>query len=232
MAKINCDVSSCILCQSNLPEWRELTALKKQTMAFKKGERIFTEGDPVNGMYFMLEGAVKVHKQWGDAKELIIRFVHGIDVIGVRGFGDEVFRVSATALEQTKACFIPVDHLQASLKTNPTFSYRLMQLYAAELQKAEQRMNDLAHLDVKGRVAVALLTLKENFGLGEDGFINLTLSRQDIASYAGTIYETVFKIFTEWTASAVIRTEGKRMKILNEDTLRAFADCSGAYPGA
>lgn len=223
MAKINCDLSGCILCQSSLPEWRELTALKKQTMLFKKGERIFTEGDPVNGMYFTLAGAVKVHKQWGDAKELIIRFVHGIDVIGVRGFGDEVFRVSATALEQTKACFIPVDHLQASLKTNPAFSYRLMQLYAAELQKAEQRMNDLAHLDVKGRVAAALLTMKESFGLAEDGFIDLTISRQDIASYAGTIYETVFKIFTEWTGAGVIRTEGKRVRILKEEEVREVA---------
>jgi len=222
MSKITCDTKSCLLCTSCLPEWRELTALKKQTRQFKKGERIFTEGDPVTGIFFTLSGAVKVHKQWGEQKELIIRFVSGNDVIGVRGFGDTVLRASATALETTIACFIPNEHLQASLMTNAAFSYKLMQFYATELQKAEQRMSDLANLDAKGRTASALLLLKDTFGLREDGYINITVSRQDIASYAGTIYETVFKIFTEWIASSFIQTEGKHMKILNEDGLRAF----------
>ncbi len=221
-SKATCDLASCLFCQACIPEWKELTALKKQTLLFKKGEQIFSEGDPVRGMFFTLSGAVKVHKQWVDQKELIIRFATGGDVIGIRGFGDTTFRVSATALEPTKICCIPHDHLQNSLATNPALSYRLMQVYAAELQRAEQRMSDLAHLDVKGRTAESILMLQKTFGIDTEGFINITISRQDIASYAGTIYETVFKIFTEWINAAIIETVGKRIRIMNGEKLRSF----------
>src|SRR5689334_20667411 len=98
---VSCDTASCFLCQACVLQWQELTALKKQTFLFRKGEQLFKEGDPATGMFFTLSGAVKVHKQWGDQKELIIRFAAGKDIIGLRGFGDTVFRVSATALEAT-----------------------------------------------------------------------------------------------------------------------------------
>lgn len=210
---------TCFFCKACPDEWLELTRLKKQTFSYKKGALLFAEGAPVTGMYFMLSGAVKVHKQWGD-KELIIRFAIQEDILGVRGFGDTVYRASATALEETQACFIPDDHLQASLRINPSFSYKLMQFYASELMHAEQRMSDLAHRDVKSRIADALLMLRDVFGKGKDGFLHIALSRQDIASYTGTTYETVFKIFSEWSHAGIIHTEGKRMKILNDKKLR------------
>lgn len=220
MTKAICDLSSCLLCASCHGEWDDLTALKKQTRLYKKGERIFTEGEPSEGMFFTLSGAVKVHQHWGD-RELIIRFVSGNDILGARGFGDNHFRVSATALEATKACFIPNDHLKASLVTNPQFCYKLMEFYAKELQRAEQRMNDLAHRSVKGRIATTLLLLEETFSTSQEGFINVTISREDIASFSGTIYETVFKTFNEWTQVAAILTEGKKIKILQPGVLLA-----------
>lgn len=221
MQKTDCDLSTCFFCQVCQPAWLELTRLKKQTFLFKKGEQLFAEGSPATGMYFLQKGIIKVHKQWGADKELIIRFATGGDILGIRGFGDTAFRVSATALEPALACFIPNEHLQASLQANPGLSYKLMQFYATELQKAEQRMNDLAHQDVKGRIAEALLLLQEQFGEDEQGFLKISISRQDLSSYVGTTYETLFKIFTEWTALGWIKTEGKRIQVLKKEQLQA-----------
>jgi len=220
MKKLDCDLNGCFFCQCCSKDWLELTRLKKQTFLFKKNEQLLNEGASVTGMYFMLSGAVKVHKQWGD-KELIIRFAKQGDILGVRGFGDTAYRISASALEETRVCFIPNDHLQASLRTNPTLSYKLMQFYATELNNAEQRMSDLAHRDVKGRIAEALFMLQNTFGESRDHFLHITLSRQDIAAYAGTTYETVFKVFTEWIASEWIKTEGKRIQIKNKRKLQS-----------
>lgn len=213
MKRSNCDLSACFFCQGCSTEWLELTKLKKQTFLFKKNEQLLTEGTVVTGIYFILSGTVKVHKQWGGNKELIIRFAKCGDILGIRGLGDKFYRISATALEETKACFIPDEHLQASLHINPRFSYKLIQYYAIELNNAELRMSDLAHRDVKGRIAECLLTLESTFGMDDDHFLRIKLSRQDIAAYAGTTYETVFKIFTEWISLGWIRTEGKRIQI-------------------
>ncbi|WP_431210588.1 Crp/Fnr family transcriptional regulator [Puia sp. P3] len=135
---------------------------------------------------------------------------------------DLTYPVSATALEDTTVCFIPNDFWEASLKANPSLTYTLMQFYATELQKAEHRMRNLTHQEVKGRIADALLDISRTFGHNPDQFLAITLTRQDIASYAGTTYETVFKFFTELIEKKIITTEGKNIKINQPDMLAAY----------
>jgi CRP-like cAMP-binding protein len=197
-----------------MPEWKEITALKKETRLIKRGKPLFSEGEKVEGIFFLYSGVVKIHAPWVDGREMIIRFTRGGEIAGHRGLGGNAFYpVSATALEDTLACFVSNEFLELSMKANPQFTYTLMHFYAMELQKAEKKMRDLTHLDVKGRIAGALLELAETFGTNEEGFLALTLTRQDIAAFAGTTYETVFKYFTELTAAGIITTVGKDIKI-------------------
>src|SRR5882762_8727365 len=137
--KIGCDLESCFLCTRCLPEWKPAIAGHRDSYHISKGETIFTEGDRVQGIYFICSGKVKVHKQWGAEKELILRIAGTGDLVGHR-----------------------------------------------ELQESERKMRNLAHMQVKGRIARALMELREKFGLTQEGFIDIALSRQDLASFAGT----------------------------------------------
>ena len=87
--------------------------------------------------------------------------------------------------------------------------------YADELQRSEKKMNHLAHMQVKGRIAYSLLSLHTKFGVTQSGAINITLSRQDIASYAGTTYETVFRILTEFVQDQLITVDNKDITLLD-----------------
>src|SRR5260221_12623335 len=206
----NCDGKSCFLCRRCLPEWLPAVQAQRKNLYFKKGEVIFQEGEKVNGIYFVYSGKVKVHKKWGTEKELIIRFAQKGDIFGHRGLGHEsYYPISATAIEPVNACYIDLDFFQSTLKVNYEFIYQLLLFFADELQESERKMRNLAHMQVKGRIAQALLALQEKFGSTAEGFINVALSRQDLASFAGTTYETVFRIINEFTEEQSIRTEGK-----------------------
>lgn len=182
-----CNLTDCFLCSHCIPEWREVIGMHKKTLIIKKGRQIFKEGETVKGIFFLYTGAVKVHMHWGDQKELILRFAKAGDILGHRGLGSsDLYPISATALEDTKVCFITNQFLETTLKTNPNLTYQLMHFYATELQNAETRMRNLAHMEVKGRVAHALLEISSIFGLTKNKEIAVTLTRQDIASYAGT----------------------------------------------
>lgn len=223
MPENSCNLDSCFLCTHCIPDWKEVIAIRKKTLHYKKGALIFREGNPVEGIYFLIEGAVKVHQQWGEQRELIIRFAKAGDVLGHRGLGGQpVYPISATCLEDATACYIPNSFLETTLQTNPVFTYRLLQLYASELQKAEKRMRDLALMEVRGRIALALLDIVNLFGTDKEKYINLSITRQDIASYAGTTYETVFKFFTDLLANKIIAASGKRIRILNRAALEKF----------
>jgi CRP/FNR family transcriptional regulator len=200
-----------------------LIDVNRSSFQAKKGELIFREGEEVKGIYFVYSGSVKVHKKWGSEKELIVRFAKKGDIVGHRGLGkDNLYPISATALEPVTVCFIALDFFQASLKVNHEVLFQLMMFFAEELKESERKMRNLAHMPVKGRIAQALLTLREKFGLNTAGFIDIVLSRQDLASYSGTTYETVFRIMGELVQEGAISVAGKQIAIVDEERLVGF----------
>jgi len=223
--KGKCDLTRCYFCKKCEKEWIPAIEANRKNLHYKKGELIFSEGDRVEGMYFVYSGRVKVHKKWNGDKELILRFADNGAILGHRGLGgDNYYPISATALEPTTVCYLDLDFFLSSLKVNHEFTYELMMFYAEELKESEMRMRNMAHMSVKGRLAYALLLLKKRFGLTEDGHIGITLSRQDMASYVGATYETVFRTLGELAAQKIISMSGKDIRILDEKTLVSMSD--------
>ena len=223
MKDVDCGLDRCFLCRNVMPEWRKLIAGHKKTSFIKKGKSLFTMGQDVEGIYFLYSGIVKIHAPWTDGREMIIRFARGGEIAGHRGLsGNFKYPVSATALEDSIVCYIDNEFLELSLKANPSLTYTLMHFYATELQKAEKRMRDLIHMEAKGRISQALLELSDSYGTDEEGCLALKLTRQDLSAYAGTTYETVFKLFTEWAAAGIITTGGKDIRINQPDVLRGL----------
>lgn len=220
ISKEICDVQRCYFCQSCLKEWIPAVTGNRVNYKFKKGELIFSEGEEVKGIYFVYSGTVKVHKKWSEGKELILRFANNGAILGHRGLGDDKFYpISATALEATIVCFIPIDFFTISLKVNPDFTLSLLNFFADELRESEKRWRNMAHMSVKGRLAYALLSLKNKFGISKEGHIDIILSRQDLASYVGATYETVFRTLGELSNENILSLSGKHISILNETTL-------------
>ena len=224
-----CDLQSCLLCKLCLKDWLPAIAVHKKNFLIKKGQRIFSEGDPVKGIYFIYSGNVKVHKRWDEEKELIIRFARKGEILGHTGLTDSGFYpVTATALEQTIVCYIDMDFFESTLNINNALTYKLMRFFANELQESEKRMRNLVHMPVKGRIAQAFITLKNQFGTNEDGFINIELTRQDLSSFAGASYETLFKVINEFTAEKLLEISGKSIRIMNEPMLKSLTDQVGS----
>ena len=218
--KTHCDLKTCSMCQGCQHEWLMAIDANRKMLHFRKGDLLFKEGDRVTGMYFIYSGLVKVHKQWGEEKELIVRFAKQGAIVGHRGLGaDTIYPVSATALSPTDICFVDLDIFTATLKVNTGYLFELMMFFAAELKESEKRMRNLAHMNTKGRIGQALLTLQKKFGNDTDGFIDIEISRQDLASYSGTTYETLFKMLNELAEENSIIVNGKKVQILSEKDL-------------
>jgi CRP/FNR family transcriptional regulator len=218
--KKTCDLQSCVMCRQCLKDWLPAIDNNRKSFHFKKGELLFKESETMTGMYFINTGLVKVHKHWNNDKELILRIAKNGDIVGHRGLGtDTIYPVSGTALEPTDVCYVDLDFFNSTLKVNPGFLYHLLMFFASELKESEKRMRNLAHMSVKGRVSNALLFLRQKFGISSEGYINVLLSRQDLASYTGTTYETLFRTMNELIEEKAIKMDGKNIFILREDIL-------------
>ncbi len=142
------------------------------------------------------------------------------DFLDIGGWaGNNLYPISATALEDGVICYMDIEFFESTLKVNTDFTYTLMMFFASELQESEKKMRNLAHMSVKGRVAQALISLQNQFGTKEDGSINIELSRQDLASYSGATYETVFRVLTEMLKEDLIESAGKKIIARNKEKL-------------
>jgi CRP-like cAMP-binding protein len=223
--KHQCDVNTCFLCSFCLNDWKPAIQANKQNILIKKGQQVFTEGDKVKGIYFVYEGNIKVHKKWDNEKELILRFAKKGDILGHLGIGSEdIYPVSATALEEAVVCYIDMAFFESSLSVNNNFTIKLMRFFAEELQASEKRMRNLAHMPVRGRVGQAIVSLKNQFGVNENGIVNIELARQDLASFAGVAYESLFRTLNDLVDEHIIELSGKSILIKDERRLSQLID--------
>jgi CRP-like cAMP-binding protein len=218
-SKKPCDLESCMMCRLCMREWKPAIDANRKNFHFKKGEILFNEGEELKGIYFINEGTVKVHKQWGD-KELILRFARKGAIAGHRGLGgDMLYSVSATALEPVNVCYVDLDFFKSTMKVNHDFMYELIMFFASELKESERNMRNLLHMPVKNRIAQSLITLQERFGIKENGSIDIEITRQDLASFVGTTYETVFRMLNELVEDKLLKVDGKNIVIPDKEKL-------------
>ncbi|WP_166333092.1 Crp/Fnr family transcriptional regulator [Sphingobacterium chungjuense] len=212
------------MCTHIIPAWKEVVTANRKVIKLKKGEQFIQEGAPSSGIYFVQEGMIKVYKQWGD-KESIVRFAKKGSIVGHRGLSSSqtLFPISASALENSEVCFVPLDFFRTVLKGNPAFTYEMLLFYADELQISEQKTNNQVQLSVKGRLAWCILQLAHDMGLEKDDYIAIRLSKTDIASYIGSTYESIYRMMLELENEKIIETANKRIRILDRTKLTEYS---------
>lgn len=214
-----------VFCELNRSEVERLDAAKK-CIVFKKGEKIFEEGAYPRGLYCVGNGKIKVTQTGVDGKEQIIHLAKDGDVMGYRAIlsGDK-YSCSATAMGDSSLCFIPSRFFIEMVEKNPRFTFQIIRLFSEELKTAERNITDTAQKSVKERLAQSILLLKESYGFEKDGLtINIAITREEIASIAGTVRETAIRILSDFSKNKIIELTGKKIKILNHQKLVEIAN--------
>ena len=216
----SCDNEECLI-KRNLGKLSDASFIEdKKTLKCKKGQQFIMEGAPVNGLFFILEGTVKVFRTGINGREQIVRFAKEGEIIGHRGFGtEEYYSIGAIALQDAKLCYFSKDTLQESLIQNPKFAYDMMLFYANELNRSESKVKSISQMTVRERVIDTLLYIHRKFG-DLRGFLNLPLSRREYADYAGTTEEQVIRIFSALKKEGLIVAQQKKIGISDVQVLK------------
>jgi CRP-like cAMP-binding protein len=200
------------------------TTRNNRIIKCKKGQQFIIEGAPVNGLFFIKSGVVKVFRTGINGREQIVRFAKPCEIVGHRGFGtQEYYSIGAIALQDTELYYFSKEQMQEKLMENTRFSYNMMLFYANELNRSENKIKSISQMTVRERVIDSLLYIHRKFG-DLKGFLNLPLSRKEYADYAGTTEEQVIRVFSALKKEDLITTRGKKIAIANISKLRKEID--------
>jgi len=212
-------------------ELEALYALSK-TRRYPKENIIFLQDDPGDAFYLILSGEVKVTLLGGDGREYILSLLKKGDFFGEMSLFDNAPR-SASVVTTEDADFLIIQR-QAFLNhiTHvPTLLTKFLSTFSQRLRRTDERLGDLALLNVQARVAKTLITLAEaSDGLtrGEAWRISKRLTHQDIASMVGATRETITRILNDFKQQGHIVAEGKAL-IVRKSLKRHLEVLSGSF---
>ncbi len=218
-----CSVKNSIFQTLNTTE-QEYLESEKICRVYKKGQIIYHEGNRINGVFCLNSGALKIYKTGSDGKEQIVAFAREGDITGYRSvLSNEPACTTATTIQEANICFIPSQVIFDLVKSNGDFSLSLMQLICKELNQANSFIKDIAQKTVRERLAEALLMLEKTFGSNENDFLNIILTREELANIVGTATESVIRLLSEFKSDSIITIEGKRIKLSNRPYLEKLS---------
>lgn len=220
---------NCIIRQFNALRAMSKEELKavsdsKVTRTIRKGESLFEEGDKLGGVMCVRNGVSKLSKLSANGKDQIVKLATKGQVMGQRSVvAEEATNLSAVAVSDMEVCFIPKDSINSALHKNPDFTLEVLRHMAHDLREADDVIVNMSQKTVKQRMAEAFLYL-QRFGVDEDGYFNLRLSREDISNVVGTATESAIRIISEFKKKGLIIASGKRLGVKDEKKLRDLAE--------
>lgn len=185
-----------------------------------RGEVLFKEGETVNGVFCIKEGVCKVFKLSENGRDQIIKLIVKGDLLGQRSLiNDEPSNLTAIALTDMEVCFIPKSEIITDLNKNSSFSMEVLKKMASNLKEADNFIVDMAQKSVKKRLAETLIYVHNSFGVDEDNYLTVILSREEYANMVGTATESAIRLLSQFKKDGLISTLGKRIRIDNMQSL-------------
>ena len=187
-----------------------------------KGEVIFSEGQPGDQMYVIVEGKVKLGQTSSDGRESLLGVLAPGEMFGELSLFDPGLRTStATALTDSIVLALGNDQLRPWLSGRPEVAAALLQALARRIRRTNEAMADLVFSDVPGRVAKALMELGEKFGeITPDGLlVTHDMTQEELAQLVGASRETVNKALADFAQRGWIRLESRQVLILDVERL-------------
>lgn len=189
---------------------------------FRRGEAVFWDGDPGTGFYVVLDGRVKIFKTSADGKEQILHIYGPGNPIGeVPVFSGNRFPANAQAIEKSLLLFFPRKDFIDLISSQPSMALNMLAVLSMRLRQFTVQVENLSLKEVPARLASYLIYLSNE--QDSAAFVDLPISKGQLASLLGTIPETLSRIFNKMTQHELISVEGSSINLKNREALENLA---------
>ncbi len=186
---------------------------------YHAGQRIFEQGDPTTGLWFVTEGRVAVERVEADGNLTTTGVWVKGDIVGIAGIWDSSgYPASARALSNpTVMGWIARDKVMRLHQEVPAFGLEISRLLSERLRYVQETMSSRQGRPMVNQVAAVLLALSTRMGSSID------LTHEDIAHIIGTHRETVSRALRELIQEGAVRSHHGAIEIMDKDKLQAWS---------
>lgn len=222
-----------------LPVFAALTSEQRREIAsaaslssLAKGECVFREAEPVSNAFLILSGHVKLSRGGWHRNSVTLRIAHPGEPFGMTGdLSGHQQTQTAVALCDCRLGTWPIRTWNEFLRAMPGLTVGLLQDVERRLAITEDRLAEIAYLDVSRRIAHLVLRLVDQAGRQEeDGvWVDFPVTRQEIAALTGTTLHSASRILTQWERERIVGGGRRELVVRNIPALLSLATGAPAH---
>lgn len=192
---------------------------------FKKNQILYAQGKEAEQLWCLLKGKVKIFKDGVGGRQQIIRLMRPVQYFGYRAaFAEEPHMSGACAFEPSVLGSLPIELVKDMIDHNMQLAWFFIHELSHNLGGSDTRIVNLTQKHIRGRLAEALIVLRENYGYEDDNAtMKIYMSREDLANLSNMTTSNAIRTLSAFVNEKIIIVDGRRIKIINEPFLRKIS---------
>lgn len=192
---------------------------------FRKNQIVYAESEHPEYLWVLLKGKVKIFKDGIGGRQQILRLIRPVQYFGYRAyFAREPYVSSASAFESSTLGSLPMSLVEELIHNNNKLAWFFIHELSRNLGGSDTKIVNLTQKHIRGRLAEALIVLKDNYGYeDDDSTLRIYMSREDLANLSNMTTSNAIRTLSGFVAEKIITVDGRRIRILNEQMLRKIS---------
>lgn len=199
-----------------------------RTCHLRNGEHLFHQGEPAHLFYLLQRGRLRLVQHTPEGKDVTLATFSEGDLIGLLvAISNDAYPATAEALEDCELLSLPGAPMWRVMQQHAPLAVRVVRMLAERLHEAHERIRELSAERVHQRLARSLVRLARKVGVKQaDGsiYLDVRLSRQDLAQMNGTTLETVSRTLTAWQREGLLEVGREQITLIKPHDLVLIAD--------
>ncbi|MBI3150894.1 MAG: Crp/Fnr family transcriptional regulator [Chloroflexi bacterium] len=178
---------------------------------YQRGDVLFWEGDPNDGLYIVEQGIAKIFKLSPQGRQYIVRILQEGDTFAeVPAFDEGTNPVNVEALETCRVWVIDSQKLHELVVSHPVFAQKVLANFGRMLRGMVKMVSEMAFYQVTHRLARLIAELPQERSAPH-------WTQEQLAARLGTVREVVARSLKEMERSGAIKMEDRRIQVVNRE---------------
>ncbi|WP_394579628.1 Crp/Fnr family transcriptional regulator [Cytobacillus firmus] len=190
---------------------------------WKKGSHVFLQDDPLDNVYFINNGRVKIYRSDINGKEQIVAILAKGEMFPHVGFFRKGgYPAFSEVLENAQLVVVPISQFEKVLIENPELCIKVFKVLGEKIVDLQERLESQILNNTYEQIIKLLIRLAKMHGKKlENGSFVLKgdFTNKDLANMIGTTRETVSRTLTKMKKEMLIETDQDGHLIINPDQL-------------
>ncbi|MFB6466050.1 Crp/Fnr family transcriptional regulator [Cytobacillus sp. Hz8] len=188
-----------------------------------KGNHVFLQGDPLENVYFIHSGKVKIYKSDANGKEQIVAILKKGEMFPHVGFFRKGgYPAFSEVLEDSSIVAVPIAHFEKVLIQNPELCIKVFKVLGEKIVEFQDRLESQILDNTYEQIIKLLVGLGRKDGIKkENGIILLKgeFTNKDLANMIGTTRETVSRTLTKMKKDHLLEVDANGNILFNPEEL-------------